>query len=190
MKRGFKAHAERVALEQRRLLLLNEREPLFARALTKRHKVRVLTPDEIPHISLEDLRQLLEIDDSGWSGVTLYARGKPWIIHNTSHSPARQESDLTHEVAHIVCKHQPDRLIAIEGTSFVLRTYNDEQEQEANWLAGCLKLPRTALLWAVKRGMDNELIAQYFHASLQLVQYRRNVTGIDSQLRRARGIAR
>jgi len=34
------------------------------------------------------------------------------------------------------------------NSGMALRTHNEEQEEEANWLAGCLLLPREALLLA------------------------------------------
>ena len=68
-----------------------------------------------------------------------------------------------------------------------LRTHNEEQEDEANWLAGCLLLPRDVLL-AIrrKRLLDEEACAEY-GVSLAMLRYRFNVTGVDVQLRRFRG---
>lgn len=186
MRRGFKAHAEREALRQRRLLSLTSGAALLARTLTRFYSVLVITPSRVPGLSEEHLQQLLEVDSSGWSAVTITVHGKPAIIHNPTHSSARQESNLVHEMAHLLCKHEPTQLTPLAGTSFVLRGYDADQEAEADCLAGCLKLPREGLVWAARQGMDNEAIAAHFHASVDLVRYRRNITAVDRQLTRAR----
>lgn len=186
MRRGFKTEAEREAAQQRQFLGLSINEPLLARRLINYHGLLLLTPQSIPGMKTEHLFQLLEADESAWSAVSILVGTQIAIIYNTSHSAGRQESDLTHEVAHLLCKHEPMYLVPLPGLPLVLRTYNVEQEDEANWLTGCLKLPREALLWAVRNGMDNTEIATYFQASLQLVEYRRRITGIDKQLGYAR----
>lgn len=178
MRRGFKAEAEREASYQRQLLNLRAHEPLLARKLTKHHQVLVTTPELIPDMTVAHICQLLEVDESGWSAVTVHGKGQRVIIHNPTHSAGRQESNLVHEMSHLIRDHQPTKLITIPGSPFVLRTYDHEQEQEADWLAGCLKLPREALLWAVRRGMGDASIADHFRASFRLVQYRRHIRAL------------
>jgi Zn-dependent peptidase ImmA (M78 family) len=134
----------------------------------------------------ELLRQLLETDPSGWSAVTLETAQGSLIIYNPSHSPDRCESDLMHELAHLLCKHEPSLLVTPPGAPFPFRTFTEEQEDEAKWLGACLQLPRPALLWAAKNGKDNHDIALDFGASTQQVAFRRQITGVDRQLGRAR----
>lgn len=128
------------------------------------------------------LRQLLRIDANSWSGVTLLISDQAFIIHNPQHSVRRQESDLMHELAHLRCGHQPVAITSIPGLPFLLREFDAEQEDEATWLGGCLQLPRPALLWAIRRGMDTEQISQYYTASTSLVRFRRGKTGVDRQI--------
>jgi hypothetical protein len=52
----------------------------------------------------------------------------------------------------------------------------------ANCLGGCLQLPREALLWALKRGMTKNEIADFYEASIQMVTKRINETGVIRQL--------
>lgn len=182
MRRGFKAEAERIATYQWQLLGLSSSEPLLARKLAKHHQVLVATPEGIPGMTIGHICQLLQIDERGWSALTIFGQSQSAIVHNPRHDKGRQETNLAHEIAHILCKHQPTQLINVLNLPFILRTYDTEQEQEADWLAGCLKLPRKALLWAVQRGMKDDTIANHFRASLQLVQYRRRITGVDKQV--------
>lgn len=153
----------------------------------RRHNITLITPSRIPGMTLSYLNQLLDVDPLSWSAVTIEASdGRMAIIYNPEHSPARQESDLAHEVAHLLCKHKPTELVRMDGLPFPLRTFDPDQEEEANWLCGCLKLPRPALIWALRRGMTDADIVDYFGVSLELAIYRKNITGVHRQLSAAR----
>jgi Zn-dependent peptidase ImmA (M78 family) len=182
MRRGFKTWAERTAVERRSLLQLRSHLPLPSRTLGNHLGVAIITPVEIVGIPEHVVAQLLKTDPSSWSAVTISKFDRSTIIHNTTHSPRRQESDLMHELAHILCEHKPAQLIQIPNASFALRSYDREQEDEASWLGSCLQIPRVALLWAVRQGMDNYQMADHFNASLDLVKYRRDMTGVNRQI--------
>jgi hypothetical protein len=89
-----------------------------------------------------------------------------------------------HELAHILCNHQPAQLVKLDYFPIPIRSYDPVQEEEASWLGGCLQLPRDALLWAIRRGMNNPMIVEHFGASMDLVRYRRQITGVDFQVSR------
>ncbi len=184
MRRGFKTWAEDVALEQRRALGLRAEEPLLARVLAAHLGAKIVTLAEIPGLSQDLVHQLLVADPDSWSATTIVRNRRIVIVHNTAHSLRRQESNLMHELAHILCKHRPSHMIQSGSLPFALRTYDPAQEEEAGWLGGCLQLPRPALLWSVQRGMTNDEIAAHFGASSDMVKYRRRTTGVDVQLKR------
>lgn len=107
----------------------------------------------------------------------LYEQFRKLIIYNPFHSDARQQSDLMHELAHIICKHEGDKMhptLAILG----LRNIDPEQEEEAKCLGASLQIPTSCLIWAIKRNMTHVQIAEYFKASIEMVKYRMNITGI------------
>ena len=64
------------------------------------------------------------------------------------------------------------------------RTRNDEQEEQANWLAGALLLPRGALPDIRWRGMSNEEACRKYDVSSAILKFRMNVTDVDVQLLR------
>jgi hypothetical protein len=127
-----------------------------------------------------DIAQLTQTDPTSWSAITGGYDGLTFVIVNDAHSPARQESNLHHEAAHLIREHRPSRILKIHGLT--LREYDTDAEAEAEWLAGCLHIPRTALLAAVRQGNDDSAIGQKFVASNDMVRFRRSVTGIDRQL--------
>jgi hypothetical protein len=184
MQRGFKTWAEHQATEQRRHLGLGATMPLPAKQLATYLGIIVLSPEHIPGMSQKHLECLLQRDRSSWSAITVSVNRVTAIIHNTGHAQTRQESNLMHEMAHIICKHAPSELTHVGGLPFLLRDFNADQEEEASWLGACLQLPRSALWWAVKRHMTVDEMVQYFQASEELIRYRRQVTGIDRQFSR------
>lgn len=148
--------------------------------------IPVLTPNEIQGLTQDELDELFGRGSSNWSALTIVAPKKTFIIHNSSHSSARQETNIMHELSHIICDHQPSKIIQIDGFAFPIRTCDTSQEEEADWVCGCLKLPRDGILWAVRSQMSHEQIAEHFAASLDLVRYRIRITGVDRQVQRAR----
>jgi hypothetical protein len=186
--RGFKKWAEELSLQQRRNIGLFSYDPLPAAQLAGNLGIRILTIQDLPYVPNDIVYQLTEVDPDSWSAFTIPVDGGHVILHNSAHSSRRQESNLMHEIAHVLCKHQALNSLQPFGFPFPLRTYNREQENEASWLGGCLQLPRDGLLWAIQLGMSNLKIASHFGASEYLVKYRRNVTGVDVQFSRRRSL--
>ena len=180
MQRGYKALAENQACEVRSRAGLAAHARLPARLLLKHLNAIVTTPRLVPGMTAADISQLTQKDPRSWSAVSGSYNGTAFVIVNDAHSPARQESDLHHEAAHLIRGHCPSRLLQIDGLT--LREYDNDAESEAEWLAGCLHLPRAALLRAVGHGEDDGAIGQKFLASAEMVRFRRSVTGIDRQL--------
>jgi hypothetical protein len=184
MKHGFKSQSEERAKEVRAVVRLPAVAPLPARLLASALKVPVLDPNDIPGLDGSARDQLLLNFCKNWSAVTIFVKGGHIIIHNPSHLPPRQESDIMHELAHLLCRHKPTRLDRSAGLPWISRTYDLEQEREAEWLGACLQIPRAALLLFIQRGCDNATIAAHFGASEEMVRFRRNTTGVDTQLSR------
>ena len=77
---------------------------------------------------------------------------------------------------------------APHGVAF--QSCDTAQEEEANWLAGCLLLPRVALVHDLKKRMSAKTIANRRVLSQQIVRYRINVTGANRQVSAARAKSR
>lgn len=59
----------------------------------------------------------------------------------------------------------------------LVRNYDKEQEDEADWLAGCILLPRVALISIVKGGLDAEGAAAKYGVSTRMLTYRLAISG-------------
>lgn len=182
-KRGFKAWCERTAIEKRAVFKLKPADPLCPIRLAASLGILVWKPTDVPDLSAEALHVLLQEDPDSWSAVTLRMPESDLIIMNSSHSPARQNSDLMHEIAHILLGHTPTRVDVSEDQHLLLRTHDADQEREAAWLGSCLLLPRPALL-AIKRLGASFESAKRYGVSLDMLNYRLQVAGVEMQARR------
>lgn len=184
--RGFKARAERAALAFRRELKLAPSDPLRPELLAAHLGITLWTPREIPGLPPDVLNQLTEIDPWGWSGVSLTVDGSGVIIYNPRKSPGRRASDITHEMAHFILDHQPATIILSADLDLGMRTFDAKQEDEANWLAWCLLLPRDALVRAKIQRLSVSEIAERYGVTETLVAMRMDLTGVNSQFKARR----
>ena len=183
MRRGFKAWCERAAGDYRQGLGVATSGTLDPRRLAAHLGVRVAAPEDIPTLSETARRQLVEVDPVSWSAVTIARGNARLVILNSGHSDARQRSSLAHELAHIILNHATDRTrLSHEGLLF-RGTFNREQEDEANWFAGCLLVPRDGLLKARLRTSDEHALAANFGVSTDMIAWRLKMTGVLRQVR-------
>jgi Zn-dependent peptidase ImmA (M78 family) len=117
--------------------------------------------------------------------LTPVAALDPWAF--AAHARTRQRSNLMHELAHIQLKHNPSRVEVSKLGLLLLSDYADEQEQEADWHAAALLLPRDGLLQMRASQLSVGQIADYYGVSEALCEWRLRMTGVDVQVRRARG---
>ncbi len=115
-----------------------------------------------------------------FSACTFTIAGKHTIIYNPLASDGRTQSDLAHEIAHLLLEHELKTVQSLGSLHFY--SCDPDEEQEANWLAGCLLLPRTLLLRAAKQNMDAAAIAQTYAVSEQMANYRLRATGVLRQI--------
>jgi hypothetical protein len=185
--RGFKAWAERTAAAVRRDLGLSFEQALEPRRLAAHLGIQVINPlTDLPGLAPDILNQLLENDPWGWSAATLQIGDRAIVIFNPRKSKGRQASDIIHELAHVMLGHEPATLVFSEDGQIATRTFDQRQEDEANWLGWALLLPREALVVARRSRMLNAQIAEAYGVTEKLVGYRLQMTGVDVQLRRRR----
>jgi hypothetical protein len=182
--RGFKSWAERTSIALRREMGLTPKDPLDPLQLANVLEVNVWTPQKVPGIPEEVIDQLLYRDPWGWSAVSLLlADGHGLLIYNPRKSRPRQASDITHELAHFILDHQPATIILSSDGNIAMRTFDKKQEEEANWLAFCLLVPREALVLSRRDGLNAGQIANRYGVSETLVTFRLNVSGVEAQIR-------
>lgn len=185
MKRGFKAEAERIAARLRGEMGVSPAARLDVDELAKHLGISVRNADEL--VPLAELKRLNELQPGCFSAATFYLPdGRVVAVTNPlNESPARRDSDLAHELAHFILKHSPAQVDRLGDLTFF--DCNPEQEEEANWLAGCLLLPRPLLLKAARQGLTADQVADINAVSIEMARFRLNTSGVYLQVKRTTG---
>lgn len=181
LERGFKSRAEEMGIYYRQQLSISKFDPLDAFELAKHLQIEVFTLNEI-FISNPDNAHFKHLSEpSNFSATWMpNSDGDKIIIHNTSHSSYRQQSNIMHELSHIILGHEIPEEYARLAAQFGLICYDPKAEQEAKYLGGCLQITRPGLQWAIKR-FNHDEISKYYSASMEMVRYRLGVTGVERQ---------
>ena len=177
MRRGFKSEAERLATQVRDEMGLGRYKPLNIDALVQHVGAQLRAADELT--SLTKLNELEALQPGAFSACTFDFGTRKVIVISPLASNERQRSDASHEASHLLLNHSVKEVKQLNGLSFF--TCDPDEEQEANWLAGCLLLPRELLLRSLKRGLDAAAIAEANAVSLQMANFRLRATGVERQ---------
>ncbi len=189
-RRGFKTWSEQTALRARQKLKLSASSPLDPLRLAELLGVFVLQPDDLPDLGEEVRLRLASVHRDCWSAITVSDGSHHLIVVNSSHAKTRLNSSVAHEIAHIILGHEPSMMFMNSSSRMALRTYNEDQEEEANWLGGCLLLPREALIAIRRRGRSDDNACAEYGVSPAMLRFRFNVTGVETQLGRTGGYRR
>jgi Zn-dependent peptidase ImmA (M78 family) len=178
LRRGFKAEAERLAEVYRSELHVQPLDQLDVEKLATHLGIAVRSADELTNVN--KLQALEHLQPMAFSACSYQIGEDRTIVYNPLTSSGRRNSDIAHEIAHIVLNHSLGSIQTIGGVPFF--TCDDEQEQEANWLAGCLLLPRKLLVRLAARGMSAAGIAQKYEVTESMARFRLSVTGVLRQV--------
>lgn len=162
---------------------LSALDPLDPEAFLASIGIIVWTPAEIPGIDPRDVEQLTARDPSAWSGATIREGDGIVIVINPAHPATRRTNTLMHEWAHIRLHHKPNRVDRSEAGLLLLSEYPVEVEEEADWLAGAILLPRDGLIRYRARGWNSDAIGNHYGVSEQLTNWRLCMTGVERQLK-------
>ena len=177
LRRGFKSEAERISRDVRAQLDKNPADPLSPLELAGLLGIEIRSGDEL--IPLERFRELEDLQPGAFSACTLTpSADRTVIVHNPLYAESRRNSDLAHELAHTLLRHELSRIEKIGDLTFL--SCDAIQEEEAGWLSGSLLLPRPLLLKEI-RGQDATGIAKKCKVSEEMARYRIRVTGVEKQ---------
>jgi Zn-dependent peptidase ImmA (M78 family) len=182
MRRGFKAEAERLAAQVRTEMGLGAYKPMDIMALARQVGAQLRTADELT--SLTKLEELEALQPGAFSACTFDLGTRKVIVVSPLATDERRRSDASHEASHLLLVHGVREVEQLSGLSFF--TCDPDEEQEANWLAGCLLLPRDLLVRSLKNGLDAAAIAEANTVSIQMANFRLRATGVERQIAASR----
>ena len=186
VERGFKSRCESISLGLRDDLGLPRTAPLPPDRLAEHLAIPIVSLEDVPGVEEDDAHQLLVVDPDSWSAITVSVAGREAIIINPRHRGGRPAVDIAHEVAHLLLGHEPSLMSFVGDQDLAIRGYDRAAEEEADWLAGAILLPREALVHIARSRMDLASVLQTYCVSEALYTYRVNITGVNVQFRRGR----
>lgn len=183
-RRGFKSEANATAREIRAELGLKDLDKLDPWALAAHLLVPVESLSDYVQDAPRAVHHFTTVDQGAFSACTVFDGTRRKIVHNDAHLPGRQASNATHELGHALLLHPPTPALDDRGC----RLWNQNIEDEAQWLAGALLLTEDAALWIARKSASTSAAAEHFGISEQMVTYRLNVTGARLRVARARNL--
>jgi Zn-dependent peptidase ImmA (M78 family) len=134
----------------------------------------------IPLLPLSDVRKInadaayfMEKETNALSGLTIFDGNRRLIVFNDAHTPARQASDICHELGHGLLQHEPASALDVSGC----RDWDQVMEDEAQWAAGALLVHELALVGALRSGRSQAQLAYQLGVSQEMIRWRINMTG-------------
>lgn len=177
LRRGFKAEAEREAARVRKDLGLASHDRLDPRELAAHLGVSIVDAAEL--VDVAELEELERLQAFAFSAATFEIEGRTIIVVSPLRNTGRQNSDIAHELAHVMLKHDLSEIRELDGMPF--RTCNPGEEEEATAFGGTLLLPRPLLLSAARRRAGVEQIANQYGVTVEMARFRFNTTGVAKQ---------
>lgn len=157
---------------------LQPHAPLCPWQLAEYLAIPVVPLSEFQNTISEAVRYLTIQNTKSFSAVTMFDGMRRLIVHNDSHDPLRQASNVSHELSHGILLHPPTEPFNEYGC----RNLNQEYEDEANWLGPALLISEEAALHIVKTGMTIDEAVEHYRVSKQVINMRINVTGARKRI--------
>ena len=167
-RRGFKADANRIALRVRAQMGLLPIAPIDPALVCEHFDIVLLKLSELDC----DTSRFLGADRSAFSAVTVPCGPTTAIVHNDTHHPFRQRSNICHELAHCFLGHECTPPLTEDGE----RARDGGVEAEANFLAGALLISNEAALHIVRNGLVPSAQTLY-GVSQAMLEFRLRVSG-------------
>ena len=180
-RRGFKARANDIALGLRKQAGLSETAALEPRDIFQRLSIQIVPLSEFRSVCPSEMEVLLS-HSGGFSAMLVpVGQGKRVVIHNDSHSPRRQVSNLAHELAHVLLAH-PGAVVCMGDLS---RRADSLAEAEAAHLGGCILVPNEAAHRIAFSGVDACIASESYGVSEDMITYRLRMSGALKRVRRS-----
>ncbi len=183
-RRGFKSQCERRSVEYRKQLGVHASGPLSADRLADHLGITVWSVKDVEDLDAENLSVLTNEADDSWAALTMRMGASNLVVYKPVSSLGRRNNVIMHELSHIILGHELAQAFLMEDGSLVPGNFDQDQEDEADWLAGTLLLPRPALLSIRTQRIPDEVACDQYLVSREMLTWRARMTGVDYQLSR------
>lgn len=173
LRRGFVKEANEYAAEFRTELNLLPTDPICPFLLCEYLEIPVTGLSKHPSIPPNVKSYFSLQGQNDFSATTLVDGIFKEIIHNDYHHPNRQNSNVVHELAHVLLGHEPRPPMLEDGC----RNIDKNIEHEANELGWIILVPKNVAMRALEGFVSLGDAARYYNVSLQLMTYRVRKSG-------------
>lgn len=167
-RRGFKAEANRIAVRVRQKMGLAPHEPLDPAALCTLLDIELIRMTELSC----DCSAFKGRGQSVFSAVTVPRGHRTAIVHNDTHHPYRQRSNICHELAHCLLGHPCGPPLNAKRE----RIRDSSVEAEANFLSGALLLTNEGAIHVLMHGLL-PVAKERYGISAGMLEYRLRMSG-------------
>jgi Zn-dependent peptidase ImmA (M78 family) len=174
-------------VEYRKQLGLHPTAPLLAENLAEHLGITVWSTKDVSGLSANDMHVLNDEKDDSWSALTMRVGTANLVLFKPVSSVGRRNSVIMHELSHIILGHELAEACILEDGSLVPGNFDQDQEDEADWFAGTLLLPRPALLAIQGGGASNQQTCDRYQVSKEMLMWRTRMTGVARQMQRRWG---
>lgn len=178
-----KSEMEDMTRNFRRELGLEDQNPVNP-LIIKIEGVKILTIRQIEGIPPEFVVHLEGPSAMTWSAmsVPLDEEKDTWVIvRNEQHQLVRQHVSMLEEFWHILLGHKLTKIAKVADVYG--RTFDENEEHDAFYLAAATLLPENVIRRAVKEKKDIKQLAKYYGTSPDLVEYRIKRLGLWREYR-------
>lgn len=173
LKHGFKAKADKLAVQTRGELGLELTDPLDPPQLAEHLGIELLKLTSFSTTHEAEVITLTVTFPSDFSAALVPNDELVALVINDSHTIERQRASVTHECAHHLLGHEPQFHFANDG----LRRLDNLMEEEADCLADSLLVPNDAVVAIMRKLGSIEAAAEHFGISQRLMRKRYNLSG-------------
>lgn len=181
---GFKAEANRYALELREELGVQPYLPLCPWRLSSHLEVPIIQLSQLPDCAHKNYL-VMGKGQAEFSATVCYEGTRSFILNNDSHPMKRQVSNIAHELAHVLMGHPPTPPFDETGKRDFLR----EIEDEAEWLGPTLLVSDKAAMYAYRLIQTNQQtlssLSDEWVVTEDVLKMRMNVVGAKRRYNRA-----
>ena len=187
---GFVKRAEALSAEHRGELGLTVKQACPARRLAGRLGVGVVSTAAVApalsttlslayaeYLGCDPAESVAALCRDGEGFFAFYAEvgDHRMVFYNPSCGSERQESDIMHELAHVICGHEGQAIRF--GSEFALRAHDPAHENEAHRMGSILQIPEDGLFWHLVAGRTDKEIASTYRCSIEMVRWRKAKSG-------------
>jgi hypothetical protein len=160
-----------------------EHEPFDPWAWSDANGIPFWSLDELD-VTADAYRHFVHEHPHKWSALLARYGMQHVVLYNPAHTPERILSNLAHEVAHIEAEHELTQAWMDEDGNCSGST--KDQEKEAAELAGALLVPAEIAKAHAIRGGSVEALASKYEVSVQMANWRMQLSGGPTIARRTR----